>query len=312
MRAAFVVGIARSGTSLLVSLLDGHPQVAVQPQESKVFEWCGADDPVATLFEATRYGDLFAEGSAERARFEAALRAGLSGPVDFGTALEALNAALAELRPQPGARVWLEKTPKHLRSLPLLLERFGPDTRFVVCVRDPRAVFSSQSGRWRRSGARDARHFCRRWATGMELLRSFRDAHPETLLAVRYEDVVADPPSWLQRIADHLGVDYDEAMLKPTQLGREWEGNSSFGSTRGIGTDAVDRWLSRLDREEIEAVEQLAARWMREWGYEARFSGAASLLSPYRLRMELSLRYNLLQERRRWSAIRRELPQAAG
>jgi hypothetical protein len=74
-------------------------------------------------------------------------------------------------------------------------------------------------------------------------------------------------------------------MLKPTQFGREWEGNSSFGSTRGIGTDAVDRWQTRLSREEIEAVEGLAARWMRAWGYEPRFVRGASLLSPHRLRM---------------------------
>jgi hypothetical protein len=304
-RAAFVVGNARSGTSLLVSLLDGHPEVAMQPHESKVFEWCDAADPVAALFEVTVYDELFPEGSEERRTFEGELRARMPGPTEFGAALLAVTAALAAVKSQAAARVWMEKTPKHLRSLPLFMERFGPETRFVISVRDPRAVFASNAKRWDRRGVHEAHQFCRRWCTSQALTRRFLREYPEAILVVRYEDVVREPQAWLEKVAAHLEVTFDPSLLETSSFDRPWAGNSSFGATQGIGTDALDRWKDYLDRREIAIVESLTAPYMAEYGYERQVARPAWLLSPHRLRLAASLRYNLRRERRRWKELGR-------
>ena len=44
-RAAFLVGVPRSGTTLLLRLLDGHPDLLVLPHESHAADWHGAPDP---------------------------------------------------------------------------------------------------------------------------------------------------------------------------------------------------------------------------------------------------------------------------
>ena len=69
-RAGFIVGVPRSGTTMLVSLLDGHPQAAILPYETKVFEWHDQPDPVAALLAGTGFGRVFSEVGTDEARDE--------------------------------------------------------------------------------------------------------------------------------------------------------------------------------------------------------------------------------------------------
>jgi hypothetical protein len=50
-------------------------------------------------------------------------------------------------------------------------------------------------------------HFFNRWG-------DWAKADPERILVVRYEDLAADPGTWLGRIANHLRLGFDEAALQ--------------------------------------------------------------------------------------------------
>lgn len=307
-RAGFIVGVPRSGTTMLNALLDGHPQAMILPVETKVFEWCGSADPVTDLLAGTGYRYQFsgrdgrrgAAGAAEQAAFEAALRRRIPGPLDPGAALQAVADSLAELRPAPGARLWIEKTPKHLRSVPLLLDRFGRDTPVVVVMRDPRGVFSSQSKRWNRPGVRSARRFARRWATSERMTAGFLRDYPAVLLA-RYEDLVLEPRPSLERVLRHFGLDWDDCVLGTSRLGDAFSVHSSFGDeTRGVSRAPLERWREHLSSEEITAIEELLAPYMRRHGYEPTQGREASAFSWRRRRMEVAMRYKLITTARGW------------
>jgi len=201
MRGAFVVGLARSGTSLLKSLLDGHPEVWAPPGESMAADWCAAPDPAAACLQAGRDLRLVERATPEYEAFSRVLRATLDGPTDpTGGVLAWITAAAEVAPPAPKARVWVEKTPKHLRSVPILLDRLGPATRVVCVVRDPRAVLASHRQRWGAADPLDARGLAKRWALADALAAELDARHPE-VLPVRYEDLVADPQSAMRRVA---------------------------------------------------------------------------------------------------------------
>lgn len=279
-RAIFIVGVGRSGTTLLKALLDGHPQLLVLPLESKARSWHGAPDPVAALQAHSRYGHDFPSDPDERARFEAQLRSDLAGPVDLATGLRALTRAVAVLRPVSGAIGWVEKTPKHLRNTAELFAAFGSETRVICMVRDPRAVFASRARRWNRWGAQARLRFARRWAIDDSLTRHF-EARPG-FMALRYESLVLDPEPAMRRVSEHLGIGFEPSLLVPSREGQPWKSNSSFGTgTTGFSTEALERFRAELQPEDIAELEDLLGPRMRRRGYET--SGRASRLSWRRL-----------------------------
>ena len=291
LRGVFVVGVARSGTSLLKALLDGHPELWVPPAESFAVDWCGEADPAAAFLGLPKYAALFPEGSAERETVAAALREHLTPGAGVADAVLAFLHAMAAVAPPPaGARAWVEKTPKHLRSLPQLVDALGPETRAVCVVRDPRAVLGSQAKRWDRGRTPEGmRHFCKRWATGDVLVRGFERSLPQAL-AVRYEDLVDDPGPVMRRVAEHLGITWDDGLLVPTRGGEAWGGNSSYGRDPAqdatIATTSRERYRDELPAEIVAGVEALLGPRMASWGYAAGRPAAG----PGRWWMELGAR----------------------
>jgi hypothetical protein len=303
-RAAFIVGVGRSGTTLLMSLLDGHPEVLPLPHESKAASWHAADDPVSRLYEVTSYGDDFPAAPDEREAFDACLRGRICGPSDLHTALLALVEAVVSTGVPSDAldaSVWVEKTPKHLPRVPTLLAEFGPSTRAICMVRDPRAVFLSRSRRWNRRGVRALRVFARRWAFYDALSRRLEASHPG-FHVVRYEDLVCKPEATLRGVADHLGIAWHDALLVPSRMGQPWEGNSSFEqrpAQAGLFSAPLDRYRSELADDEIAEIERLLGPRMVRRGYALE---VVTDLGPTwrRFNLEVATCGRMLREGWRW------------
>jgi hypothetical protein len=268
-RAAFVVGVPRSGTTLFARLLDGHPQLFVLPFETHASVLAGRPDPVTPLLGRIERNQKLEKGSPQEQQLARTLRARLPGPSDLETVLRGVVATLFEQAGSPPADVWVEKTPRHLRVVPELLRIFGPETRVIAIVRDPRAVMASRRTRFERIGAGNVRHFAQRWAFADALTRRFAARHP-AFLAIRYEDLVADAEAVLRRAAAHLEIDWDPVLVQPTRSGATWRGNSSFGrgTQTGVSRAYVDRWRSELVPEDIARLELLLRDRMRAWSYE--------------------------------------------
>ncbi len=279
------------------ALFDGHPELLVLPEESKARSWHAEADPVAALFESSRYGTRFPNAPNEREELEARLRETLDGPVDIAPALRALAGAIAAMRPVAGALAWVEKTPKHLRNVGELFSDFGPDTRVICMVRDPRAVYASRAKRWNRFGAHERRRFARRWAIDDALTEHF-EAWPG-FLVVHYEDLVREPEATLRRVASHVEVSFTPSLLIPSREGEPWQANSSFGSMgTGLSRSALHRYREALSPEEIAAIEALLVTRLRERGYQPDFP-PPKIPSWSRLLVEFSSWRRLNRERRR-------------
>jgi hypothetical protein len=141
----------------------------------------------------------------------------------------------------PGARRFLEKTPKNALRIPFFNHIF-PDARFVFLWRDPRENISSimeawRSGQWRTypklegfdgpwslllpPGWRDmngqplAEIAAWQWrATNAQILDDLQILAPERWTVVQYSDLVNEPAGTVGKVCEFLGIPLDPAIAK--------------------------------------------------------------------------------------------------
>ena len=73
-------------------------------------------------------------------------------------------------------------------------------------------------------------------------------------ILIRYEDLLMQPREVMKRVADHVGIEFNETLMTPTLLGNPWGGGSSFSHTTGIDKSVLERSISSLNVEEMDLI----------------------------------------------------------
>ena len=304
-RACFAAGQAKSGTTLLIALLDSHPQLLVLPEETAYFPTVlnkyGAASrrtQVDYLTEEALSRVLFG-GPAEwekvdyshfpvaqfRRRFEAAAFDPRNCDKDL---LVILMETYAETlgRPLDSIVRWIEKTPANRRFIPQILRRF-PSSKLLLTLRDPRAILAAQISLEKTRQTREfSIYYCvSHWLQAARLALHARSGQIPALV-VRYEDLVADPAGEMKRVCDHLAIDFlPEILLRPTKAGKLWAGNSATERDfTAITSERAQSWEAELSADEIGWVEWHCRELMPHFGYQPHLGrrSARHWLQPVR------------------------------
>ena len=289
-RACIIAGPAKSGTTLLTSLLDGHPQLLVLPEETayfptvltkyggrprrEQFDYLTRQALAGVMFGAPpqkQLGDYSCFPTRElRDHFESAA----FNPANLGRDLLVLlmesYAALLE-RPTDAARWWVEKTPANRDHLPRVFLRF-PHARVLMTIRDPRALLATQIQLERNRRRRRFSIYLtlKHWRTAARVaLQQLGPAADERILVVGFRRMLETPEKWMRKICAFLEVPFDPTMLRPTKVGRQWTGNSAAKQAFDrISTEPCHRWRKELSETEIGWVEWHCRDLMEPLGYE--------------------------------------------
>lgn len=265
----FIVGVPRSGTTLLRVMLDSHPRLAVGPECPWIGGGYGHRPSVKDLYEALTRGANGPVGNFSGIGEEDVARA-------LGDAVAFLLQRYAERR---GKARWVEKTPNQITEIPLL-HRLFPDARYLHVVRDGRDVACSSFVERRSWGpdlvnggeriANTRLHALERWHRWVDQFERWREDYRLPVHTVRYEDLVHAPRGELQRILDFFGEPWSDEVLRyaghPHDL-PEWEAGSRDVARRpGIDATSVGRWRAEFTAEEkSEAL--FAAATLARFGY---------------------------------------------
>ncbi len=300
--AIFVVGVSRSGTTLLSRVLDHHPRVAIAPENHYMRHLLPR---LGVRHDVRRLGDLdddavvrriaarIAEGRLQGLRWARAnspFFVWLARRVPRETLESRLLAAerterglfTALLRiyaDTKGKPIMGEKTPAHVACVDELLEWY-PGGKVVHIVRDPRGVFVSELRR--RTGNATSlpyrwlvhipplmRGFILlqvtwAWAQAVSWHRRLSTAHPDAYLAVRFEDLVADPETTVRLLAEFLGIQEHGRMLRQKVVSK----GENLGDS-GFDVEAAERWRRSIRASDKGALERLLGRRLQEMGYPA-------------------------------------------
>lgn len=291
---AFILGPARSGTTLLYKVLCLHPEVAfISNWRSRV-----AQVPaVASLNRVARRmpararhawfdggSNAYVYGSRRRSwdRFfptpvegePVYTRAGVprpGGPKPAGVDPQvALPAAFNNIRSLGSGSVLVSKRIANNLRVPLL-HRIFPDARFVVLMRDGRAVADSLSrvdwwessfvwwyggtpARFRAEGGDPWEMCARNWVEEVKAIEEGLQTIPdEQVLRLKYEDLVTEPVQMFERIAAFAGLS-DDAVWR-----------------RSLATlpisDQNEGWKRRLEPAVVEKITSIQRSELERYGY---------------------------------------------
>jgi len=225
----FIVGMPRSGTTLIEQILASHPAVF------------GAGE----LREMARLSAQI--GAADAVVFPEAV-AGLSGEALRGIGARYVEAAR---RLAPYAQRVTDKMPGNF-SLAGLIHLALPNARIIHACRDARDTAFSCFSLLFASGLEftyDLGELGRYYRGYLALMAHWRAVLPRgVMLEVHYEEVVADLERQARRIIDHCGLEWDDACLSFYKTERSVLTASATQVRRPIYQSSIGRWRPHAER----------------------------------------------------------------
>lgn len=256
----FVVGMYRSGTSLLYTLLNKHPQIALMYE--------------ADLFRLQPYLRSLAPGHKWIAKCDfwngVFQRHGLN-PTEVLVSSNGLRMGIEQVyrgyAHQKGALIWGDKSPNYHDLLGRLAKEFS-DARFIVIWRDPLAIFRSveraaQKARWFRRVGTNCRVLM-----GYRLLKCECDrllANGTNIYQLQYEDLVTHTADKMKEICRFLGIPFVSSTVSLEGADR----SAIYDGAHHSGVKG-ERLIAHLDRTEIlpkrlkGKIERYINMWQRE------------------------------------------------
>jgi hypothetical protein len=274
----FIVGCARSGTTLLQRIVAAHPQIAITPS----MHWISGyfrkrkvsrpEDPVTPELVSGLLEDRkFDRFQIRRQDLEGLFGSG--APIPYSRFLAGIFELYGEARGKPLVG---NKTAPYVRRLPAL-HALWPRARFVHLIRDGRDVCLSVRN-WTKAESTAGRYAtwiedavtttALWWKRKVLLGREAGSAlGPNLYHEIRYEELVSEPARECANLCSFLDLPYDEAMLR---FDEHREGvdpdlelaHPSFPITRGLRD-----WRSQMPAEEVERFEAAAGDLLDELGY---------------------------------------------
>lgn len=277
----------RSGGTLLLRLLDGHPRCHVAPFQLRGIDavakrppteakqgWDALYDPkLAGRYEeghrqrkrdVLRDDDVFPfelQPELQRAIFErCAARLERPAPRDlFDCYFTSYFNGWLDYRNLGGeAKRWVigfEPGVAQAYGRRRAVREIYPDGRVVSIVRDPWSWYAS-ARRWE-SRWQDRTAAVEHWRRAGTGTLKWRRIHKADIVFVRFEDLLAQTEETLRRLAAWLGIEFADELLRPTFNGLPIRANTSFDDVgTEISTRPLERAQAELDADDTAYIEE--------------------------------------------------------
>ena len=313
----FVSGLSKSGTSMVKTLFDGHPDLFVVPPNELLFFFFSDLPSMNRIKAAEPTGDP-SRLLRNLARSEYNVRMNQPGAADYREqfnvsaftedvdrlevssyreAMERLFGAYARncttFSGDPAAVRFLAKSIWETEYFPDLLDWFG-DMKFLYVLRNPYAHFHSavKSMRGGRKGHEGMKLTWRNrfpfigrqlalMRTSYYLMRKYRKLFGDHFYVLVFDRLLEDPDAELKRVCDFLDIEFHPTLRCPTILGQPWGGNSWYVENYdGIDKRPLTHWQDKISQLEIKYVNRHFQDVVEEFGFKV-LAEDCSILRPF-------------------------------
>jgi hypothetical protein len=297
----FIVGVHRSGTTLLRYMLTSHSRIYIPPESDFIPDFF-LHKPNAELSERQIADILHAIFS--RSRFvgewqgDPLSASALAREMPEHTPAALLDALYGEYARQNGAERWGDKTPIYASYLDLIHQIF-PRAQFVHIIRDGRDAALSMLEKYEKDEFHvDVFFAARNWVRRIRKAQaSGARLGPDLYYELRYESLVQDPERELRAVCAFLGETFEPGMLAHEYLALERipPGSHFFDNVRNPTTrQRIGRWREALSPADQRLLQRVESALLTELGYGLEDLGPMSMLEKARLAV-LACKYATLQ-----------------
>lgn len=298
----FVVGSARSGTTLLYDTLLSSGGFALYFGESNIFNFLGprlgdlrVPENRRRMLDVWLGSRLFSVSGLDRRRVEEIIDEHCQNAGDF------LRIIMDEIASRQHAWRWAGNAPEEILHIRRIKETI-PEALIIHMIRDGRDVCISLSEKryirpfpWKDRETPEGAALYWQW-----IVRKGRTAGAwlgNDYTEVRFEELVREPRAVLRRLSAFLDHDLNYDRIKMNAVGTVASPNSSFKKSSNF--NPLARWKNQLPPERLARIEALVGPTLVDLGYELATT-RTSIHNPidlawtrfmYRQFFELKLRY---------------------
>jgi tetratricopeptide (TPR) repeat protein len=222
----FIVGLPRSGSTLLEQILASHSLVEGTSELPNILRFVAEFQGRDPDTQEPRYPAILERLSAADCR-------------KLG------EKYLADTRVyRVGKPRFIDKMPNNFRHIGLI-HLILPNARIIDARREPMACCFSNFKQLFASGQEftyDIEDIARYYRSYVQLMRHWDDALPGKVMRIQYEDVVQDLEGNVRRILDFCGLPFEPACLAFHKTERSVRTASSEQVRRPIFKEGVDQW----------------------------------------------------------------------
>lgn len=276
----FIVGMGRSGTTLMQTILDANENV-ILPIESRliihqkkkyfsVTRWSPAliDAFITDLYKDKKFSQYWAVDPVTLRKSIDAL------PIEELTFQVLCKMVyLGYPSPFPKGRILLlgDKNPVYSTFIKDLTEVF-PEARFIHLTRDYRDNITSNRQVFRRQ---NVAQLALKWKVYNILIEAEKKKRKDRFYMLKYEDLAARPDLYVPEICRFLEItfypgmlDYYTTMQQVTERKYKKEIVEVHPNiVKPVNTAQVQKWKKALTEQEIEIIDYVAGKYAARYGY---------------------------------------------
>jgi hypothetical protein len=298
-QAIFIVGVSRSGTSLMRKILNASDKIAIAWENHFLGHLIASE---GARYKFRKFGDLLDDNNVRKlvdyiysGEFRKSSKYRdvsaqwrwivekvdkedfLQRILDSDRSEQALFAVMMRVFADSKAKpIMGEKTPAHVRYVPTILEWF-PEGRIIHMVRDPRGIFVSELRRRKKAETYPYKQLKRFdflfklyillqttivWFESAYRCSKYKRLYPSNYYPLKFEDLVKDPENRVARVCDFLGVDFQDKMLNQFVVSGGFQAGKD-----GFDAQAADRWRHHIDPWINSWFSLLFRKYLKELGY---------------------------------------------
>ena len=284
----FIVGRERSGTTLLQTILDNHPNIIIPTEAQfirhlynkyhKIKYW---DELLIKSF----CNDLLDENYIQLWKldkdklFDNLIT--LKGECSFATICKAIYFCSVSAIGKDKIILLGDKNPPYSLFIKELLSVF-PTAKFIYITRDYRDHIVSMVDSHFDSHTISTLAY--RWKYYNANILKNKNLYPSSFYHIRYENLVQNPEEEIKKITSFLNVSFAEELLNNSKRAKFYDENKLLITKhheqllKPISTQKINVWEKRLKDSEVKTAEFVTGKFAEQFGYKRKFKKTSILL----------------------------------
>jgi len=289
----FIIGMGRSGTTLLTSILNSNSSIISAPENN--FILFGKDlasrtslskEELFNEFKAMfnlKHNHVISSWNPDFDFIKNVLNNDANN-INYQTLCKSAYYSQNQKNEQDTIKSIVDKNPVYSLFIDDLIQLF-PESKFIILVRDYRDNIASRKKFTNGIVSRTIYNLAHTWSNYYSQIEKVKIKFPDKFHVLKYEDLVTNPSLNIRELCEFLEIDFEENMLHP-----EKESNNYFNSdlltseqkervsemhkelSKPINSSKVTAWKDFFSKRELIIIETICNKFGKIYGYDKSVS----------------------------------------